>query len=89
MTKLSVLISSLLLASSASATLWPIPAHYEQGDNPIWLSPDVKLEFGKGSYSGGSKACEPTSLTAPGLVSEGIESPCPSSLHSFPGFGIP
>lgn len=56
MTKLSILVSSLLLASSASATLWPIPAHYEQGDKPIWLSPDVKLEFGgsKGSGNYGS-----------------------------------
>jgi hypothetical protein len=66
MAKLSILISSLLLASSASATLWPVPAHYEQGNQTLWLSPDVTLEFGKGSYS--SKACEALTLPAPLLV---------------------
>lgn len=54
--KVTVLFSALSLAASVHA-LWPIPTiKYEHGDKPMWLMPDVTMEFkGKSSTDKPSK----------------------------------
>ena len=38
-------LTLVLTATSSAAALWPIPKSYSHGNDTVWLSPAVNVEF--------------------------------------------